>query len=97
MSIYCGNNRASLELRKKGTKIGNRYDCFRKGVGVGLNLDYDPTYSTRFVPIDARKIYCGKLTRLPEGYHIMGNNPICLQKGIGVGKTLKAKKPKKTT
>lgn len=96
MSIYCGNNSRSPELRN-GKVIGTRYKCFKKGVGIGINQPYDPAYKSRFKPIDARKIYCGEAVRLPIGYDIMGNNPMCLQKGVGVGKKIRAKKenPKK--
>jgi len=90
--MYCGNNRRHPDLRAGRKVIGNRYDCFRRGVGVGLSLPYDPSYLNRYVPIDPRKIYCGKSDRLPENYHILGSNPMCYTKGVGVGRTLKAKR-----
>lgn len=95
MSLYCGNNARSPELRKGGKIIGNRYQCFKKGVGLGLSQPYDPAYASRYVPIDGRRIYCGTANRLPAGYDILGNSPMCLQKGVGVGKVQKAKKIRK--
>lgn len=95
--MYCGNNARSLEIRKQGKKIGTRYTCFRRGVGIGLGLPYDPSYATRYVPIDKRKVYCGKSDKLPQGYDMMGNNPMCMRKGVGVGRSLKAKKHRKNT
>lgn len=72
--------------------IGNPYSCLKKGIGVGLSLPYDPDYARRYVPIDARKIYCGTAQQLPEGYDIMGSNGMCYTKGVGVGRSMKAKK-----
>ena len=90
--MYCGNNRRSPELRTK--RRGTRYECFRKGVGVGLSLPYDPDYGNGYAPIDNLSLYCGKSRRLPAGYDAMGTNPICLQKGVAIGKVQKAKKEK---
>ena len=95
--MYCGNNRRSLAIRRDGKVIGTRYQCFQRGVGIGLNLPYDPNYATRYVPIDDRKIYCGKKDRLPKGYDIMGNSSMCIRKGVGVGLSLKAKRHRKNT
>ena len=94
--IYCGNNHNSLEL-KRGKVIGTRYKCFQKGIGVGKYvLPLDPEYAGDYDPIDTRKIYCGNKSRLPPEYHIMGNNGICFRKGVGVGRSLKAKSKKKS-
>lgn len=92
MSIYCGNNRNNPDLVSGRKRLGTRYECFRKGVGVGRNLPYDKAYSTPYIPIDDFKVYCGKKTRLPPGYDRMGSASQCLHKGIGVGKSLRAKK-----
>ncbi len=94
-TIYCGNNSRDLGLRTGAKVIGTRYNCFRRGVGVGLGLPYDATYATRYVPIDKRKIYCGTEHALPAGYHIMGSNGMCYTKGVGVGRSIKAKKVRK--
>lgn len=88
--VYCGNNRNSPELKKKS--IGTRYECFKKGFGVGYHLPYDPRYKEPFSPIDKRKLYCGNKSTLPSGYHIMGSNPMCLQKGVSIGKKSRANK-----
>jgi hypothetical protein len=93
--MYCGNNRRHIDVRSGLKVIGNRYDCLKKGVAVGQYLPYDPNFATRFVPIDDRKIYCGKSAVLPAEYDILGNNHICFQKGVGVGKSLKAKSVRK--
>jgi hypothetical protein len=83
---YCGNNRIGH------VNLGTRYECFKRGVGIGLHLPYDPSYALGYVPIDTRKIYCGIALRLPRHYHIMGNSTMCLQKGVGVGKSIKARR-----
>jgi hypothetical protein len=90
--MYCGNNRRNPKVRSGEQVIGTKYDCFRRGVGIGLNLPYDSSYSNRFVPVDERKIYCGTANELPAGYDLLGSNMMCMSKGIGVGKALKAKK-----
>ena len=90
--MYCGNNARSLDLRSGRKVIGTRYSCMRKGVGVGLGLPYDPTYATRYVPIDNRKIYCGNDVALPVGYDLMGSNGMCYTRGVGIGRSIKAKK-----
>ena len=89
--MYCGNNREKL----RGKRMGTRYECFKKGIGVGLNLPYDPDYDMKYEPIDNIRIYCGKENILPIDYNVMGNPRTCLQKGVGVGKSIKAKKRKK--
>lgn len=92
--MYCGNNRKHKDVLSGEKKIGSRYDCFRKGVGIGLNLPLDPDYDGEYEPIDKRKIYCGKNKKLPPGYSYLGNPSICLRKGVGVGKKKKASKSK---
>jgi len=82
---YCGNNAYELENKR----LGSRYDCFRKGVGVGLNL---PIVPERYEPIDRYRVYCGNARRLPEGYNVMGTRADCLRKGVGVGKKIAAER-----
>lgn len=68
---------------RDGQRIGTRYACFKKGVGVGSRM---PRPEERdYEPIDERRVYCGKKNRLPNGYDYMGNLVQCLQKGVGVG------------
>jgi hypothetical protein len=90
--IYCGNNRNHSSLKKGKQKIGTRHSCLKKGVAIGLSLPYDPEYENSYSPIDKRKTWCGKNNKIPKGYHILGNNPLCLQKGISLGKIQKVKK-----
>lgn len=88
MPIYCGNNLNDPKLKSRTHNIGTNYQCLRKGIGVGINLPYDPAYSRPYRPIDNRKFYCGKSRRLPSrsGYFAIGSPSKCLQKGIGIGK-----------
>lgn len=87
--MYCGNNKNHKSLKNGELKIGDRYSCLRKGIGMGLQLPVDDDY-VDYKPIDKRKIYCGKEKKLPKGYSSMGSNSQCLQKGIGIGKAKKA-------
>ena len=93
--MYCGNNRNSPQLRLRGQTIGDRYRCLKKGIGVGKYLlPLDPDYELDYIPIDNRRIYCGRDLVLPDGYDIMGNNGMCFKIGVGVGRAIKAKKKK---
>ncbi len=89
MNIYCGNNRLNNNLVNGTSLLGNRYDCFKKGLGKGLSLSIDENYRNGYEPIDNTRIYCGNRKELPENYDRFGNLPHCLQKGIGVGKRIK--------
>jgi hypothetical protein len=95
--MYCGNNRRNLDVLSGKKVIGDRYSCLKRGIGIGLNLPYDPSFATRYVPIDKRKIYCGKDEKMPLGYDLVGNNHMCFSKGVGVGRSMKAKKHRKNT
>ena len=88
--IYCGNNAQNPGLVSGDRHLGTRYRCFRKGIGVGRNLPVDPSYAGPYTPIDPRRTYCGKSNEMPGGYDIMGNPPMCLQKGVGLGKVMAA-------
>lgn len=81
-NVYCGNNR----LNTTGNPIGSRYQCFKKGIGVGKTLPCDGSISDQYEAIDNRKVWCGRRNSLPAGYDILGNLPMCLQKGVGMGK-----------
>ena len=92
--LYCGNNKLDGDL-KSGKKIrGNRYNCMKVGINKGLNMEYDPKYNQPYEAIDTTRIYCG-LQKLPNDYDRYGSVTECLQKGIGVGKRIKASKSKK--
>lgn len=88
--IYCGNNALDPQLISGNSVLGTRYSCMRKGVGFGLHLPYDQTYTGAYDPIDQRRIYCGNKA-LPAGYDRFGNLPHCFQKGVGIGKLQRAR------
>lgn len=90
MNIYCGNNASNPQLLNNTLQLGTRYSCMKKGIGKALNSPIDYNYTTEYTPIDNRKIYCGNKTHTPNGYHYVGNLPQCLQKGIGIGKKIRA-------
>ena len=96
--IYCGNNANDPDLLSGNIIKGNRYLCFKKGVGKGLSLPIDKNWTYDYKPIDNRKMYCGN-KNLPKDYDYLGNLSQCLQKGVGVGKSIKIKQlksPKKS-
>jgi len=82
--MYCGNNAYELENKRLGT----RYECFQRGVGVGLNLPASAN-DLPYESIDRYRIYCGNGRQLPEGYNALGRRSECLRKGVGLGKKLK--------
>jgi hypothetical protein len=83
--MYCGNNAYELENRR----LGSRYECFRRGVGVGLNLPVD---NAPYESIDRYRVYCGNGRELPQGYNAIGRRSECLRKGVGVGKKIRAER-----
>jgi len=90
--MYCGNNAEDPDLKQGRKKRGTRYECLQKGIGVGLSLPFDDKYSKKYVPIDRRKIWCGKSNKLPDDYDLMGSTGMCYTKGVGIGRSIKAKK-----
>lgn len=86
--IYCGNNGAATNNKP----VGTRHQCMKVGIGKGLRLSCDNSYNGPYQPIDGRKIYCGNSPNLPANYDIMGSPSMCLRKGIGLGKVLRARK-----
>lgn len=88
--IYCGNNALHDDLSSGEKSVGTRYQCFQKGIGKGLRLPLDKNYLGSYQPIDDRKVYCGKKDVLPRTHDIMGNSATCLQKGVGIGKKIRA-------
>ena len=89
-NIYCGNNSQYPDLLSGKVELGTKYTCMRKGVGMGSNMPLDYRYLGPYSPLDERKIYCGVSPLLPPAYDLDGNLPQCLQKGIGVGKRIRA-------
>ena len=90
LPMYCGNNAADAGLLNGNKQLGTRYQCFRKGIGKGLNLPVDLNYNGAYNPIDPARVYCGNQNALPAGYDRMGNLSECLRKGVGVGKRQRA-------
>lgn len=90
--MYCGNNKNNKELKNGSKVLGTRNQCLRKGVGIGMDMPYDPEYAYEYIPIDNFKIYCGDSKKLPSGYDRLGNQSQCLSKGVGIGKKIKANK-----
>lgn len=91
-TIYCGNNRYDSSLINGRKRIGSRYECLKKGIGIGLSMPVDLSYLDRYRAIDTRKMYCGTQLELPEGYDYMGTTTACLQHGVGVGRKIKAER-----
>lgn|SRR3990167_7912431 len=91
--MYCGGNRNHPNLLSGLQILGDRYRCFKKGIGIGMNLPSDQEDSD-YQPLDERKIYCGNFNVLPDDYDILGSNVMCIQKGVGVGKGLRRSRTK---
>lgn len=80
VKIYCG-----LEEKlddENYDRIGTRYECLRKGIGVGLYKIRKKKKSSKKYRPDGS--YCGNKTQLPRGYTHFGSPYSCLRKGIGV-------------
>ena len=89
--IYCGNNMLSPKITKENYKIGNPYNCMRKGIGVGLNLPVDIEAAGPYKPIIKKTFYCGKKqSEMPLNLDRMGTPTECLRTGIAIGKAKKA-------
>ena len=97
MPIYCGNNRLSNKLVDGNYELGTRYKCLKKGIMTGQNMPYDSEYAGEYEPIIIQKIYCGNKNNLPEEYDRFGSITECLQKGIGLGKRIKATSRRRRT
>ena len=92
VKTYCGNNSLFTGLVNGTHVLGSNYQCLRKGIQTGNHLPYDPNYNNPYAPIDKRKFYCGNKENLPNGYFAKGSPSKCLQKGIGVGKSMRARR-----
>jgi hypothetical protein len=88
--IYCGNNSLHTGLLNGQEILGTRYQCLRKGIGVGSHLPYDPNNLNQFQRLDPRKPYCGNSAVLPGGYNHMGSLKECYTAGVGIGMTQRA-------
>jgi hypothetical protein len=58
-------------------------------------MPMDPEYLGEYAPIEDIRVYCGNKSQLPDGYDRMGGLAECLTKGIGVGKSMKAREESK--
>jgi hypothetical protein len=88
LPTYCGNNAREIGLVNGTKQLGTRYQCFKKGVGKGLNtpiLKYDVVYQ----PIDDVNIFCGNGDVLPNNKDRFGTRTECMRKGFGVGQKQK--------
>jgi hypothetical protein len=90
---YCG---LSI-LPQTYDRYGTRFECMKKGVGVGMMVMNEKIQNNQ--PIPERKIkknpkkkYCGTDLMLPDNYTQYGNRYECLKKGVGVGMNLELKK-----
>ena len=92
MALYCGNNRNDPKITGGTHTIGSNYQCLRKGIGTGLHMPYDPSYTLPHAPIDGRKYYCGNQVPPPagRGYFSTGSPSICFRTGVGVGRAQRA-------
>lgn len=91
MNIYCGNNELHPDL-VSGEKIpGTRSECLQKGRRIGFSQAVDPNYSGEYRPLyEYPKIWCDETNPTPDD-HILGNLPMCLQRGIGQAKAIKSR------
>lgn len=80
VKIYCGSKQ---NLPETYDTRGTRYECLRKGIGVGMHLPPDRRAPTG--PRSPIRKYCGNKEQLPEGYHDFATPYECLRKGVGVG------------
>lgn len=85
-NLYCGNNRLDRGLVNGSKRMGSRYQCFKRGIGVGLHTPLTGDESTEYSPIYEEGLFCGNGSVLPEGYKSLGQPFQCLRKGVGVGK-----------
>lgn len=83
VKIYCGTQE---QLPPEYTAKGTRYQCLRKGVGVGLHLPRERIDALKEGGDKNKpKTYCGNSQVLPPDYVSFATPYACLRKGVGVG------------
>ena len=84
--VYCGD---SLLLPDEYDVYGSRFQCLKKGVGIGMGMSDAKVMEALARPppeIGPREnVYCGNAAVLPDGYNRFGSRHRCLQKGVGAG------------
>jgi|JI6StandDraft_1071083.scaffolds.fasta_scaffold1314729_1 hypothetical protein len=93
--IYCGNNRLHKPLVNGQVVKGTRYQCLKKGIAIGKNMEPDDM-DVDYAPIYNPRIFCGNGNILPDKYKRLGQPYECLQMGIGVGKGIAKKERDKS-
>ncbi len=88
VKIYCGTKDP---IPEGYTEKGTRYQCLRKGIGVGLHLPAERIAALVERPPSSKdvakkpKTYCGNSEVLPPEYASFATPYACLRKGVGVG------------
>ena len=90
-NTYCGNNLNYSGLAAGTHQLGTREICFKKGYRIGVRMPVDPEYRRAYNPQDARVIYCDNNAANKPANQILGKLPMCLSKGVGMGKLRKAR------
>ncbi len=84
---YCGLS----VLPQNYDRYGTRFECMKKGVGIGMMVMNQKLSRNEPIPErkpkkkDGRKKYCGTSLMLPDNYTEYANRYECLKKGVGVG------------
>lgn len=88
--IYCGTQ---VQLPDGYDSRGTRYQCLRKGIGIGLHLvnQAPPMRPAQPQP----RLYCGNAPEAPNGYDGLATPYICLRKGVGVGLWKQQRSPRR--
>jgi len=88
--LYCGDY---SHLPASYDRMGSLKECLQKGIGVGKYLspfekENIKASSSSRPPSRAKKVYCGNLPSIPQGYDEKGTRSTCLKRGVGVGARL---------
>lgn len=83
---YCG---LSI-LPQSYDRYGTRFECMKKGVGVGMMVMSQKIENNEPIPKrkpkkNTKRKYCGTSLMLPDNYTEYANRYECLKKGVGVG------------